>query len=142
LWVGEFDTSGGQNVIFQRGNDLVWTNLFAGPITNAVMQFVTDDPDVVHQHRVQVLDEVLPPPFLSRDDSGLTANQTFRVGIAGIPAQEFVLWSTTNLFDWIPLATNSCVERVFLYSETNTDSVPARAYRVTTPPPSPVPPVD
>jgi hypothetical protein len=134
-WQASFNTTNAQSAIFQRGNSAGWTNVWVGPVTNGTTTFSVDGtPGLPFQYRLQVLDQPLPPPFLTRLESRFATNGNFQVGVGGIHLQRFILWSSTNLVNWTALLTNQCSNGTAVFTDPAARTNVTRSYRVTTAP--------
>jgi hypothetical protein len=65
-----------------------------------------------------------PPGILSAPVYG--ANGVFQFNVAGVAGSNYVIASSTNLTDWIPLETNTSP---FTFTDTNAVNVPLQFYR-------------
>ncbi len=81
-----------------------------------------------------------PQQFLRTDarlgSESLTLNAsapacgTFQLQLTGTEGRPFVLLTSTNLTDWVPLFTNSAPRETFEFQETGVTGEPCRFYRV------------
>jgi hypothetical protein len=55
------------------------------------------------------------------------ANGTFEFNVGGVAGGNYVIASSTNLTDWIPLETNTSP---FTFTDTNAVNAPSQFYRV------------
>ena len=57
-------------------------------------------------------------------------NGQFSLNIAGATGPDYLVQVSSNLTDWITLATNSSPATPFLWTDTDTNIFPRRFYRV------------
>ncbi len=69
---------------------------------------------------------VQPVAFTSQGFS----NQVLQLGFTGIPGSNYVLQTTTNLINWVPLATNTAQTNQFIWFDWQATNYPHRFYRV------------
>jgi hypothetical protein len=72
-------------------------------------------------------------PELRLDSPQRLATSAFSFRISGVAPQGFVIQTSTNLIDWISLATNSLAGGEFYYTNGNTDDFSRRFYRAVMP---------
>lgn len=73
-------------------------------------------------------------PELRLDSPQRLTNGAFSFRISGVAPQGFVIQASTNLVDWIPVATNSLAGGEFHYTNGTASDVSKRFYRAMTPP--------
>jgi hypothetical protein len=71
---------------------------------------------------------------LRLDSSQRLATGAFSFRISGVAPQGFVIQGSTNLLDWIPLATNSLAGGEFYFTNGSAFDLSNRFYRAVTPP--------
>jgi hypothetical protein len=74
---------------------------------------------------VEVLSNLQPPVL---DIAKLGAAQ-FRIGVSGLPGQTIILQNSTNLSNWLPLATNILATNRWLYTNTLPANTSGQFYR-------------
>lgn len=71
-----------------------------------------------------------PPPF-SLSPSGFVGD-VFQITLLGQPDQDYRLYSSSNLLDWIPIQTNSAPSGVVPFTDSSGAEYPHRYYRAET----------
>lgn len=69
-------------------------------------------------------------PPLHFNVPSLAAKTNFQMQLPGVAGANYVLHASTNLIHWTPLRTNSAVNGLVTFVETNTIRLPRRFYRV------------
>lgn len=59
----------------------------------------------------------------------LDSNQAFHAQLNGLPGTNYIFQASTNLTDWVSLATNNASDGQVIFSDTNAPAFPLRAYR-------------
>ena len=73
-------------------------------------------------------------PQLSLDSPVWLSGGRFAFRVMGNAPQNFVIQGSTNLSNWIPLATNSLVGGIYSYTNAGASAFPMRFFRARTPP--------
>ncbi|HSA09576.1 MAG TPA: immunoglobulin domain-containing protein [Candidatus Paceibacterota bacterium] len=70
---------------------------------------------------------VIPPPQLTLP--GVTGDSQFQIGLSGEAGNAFVLAASTNLTDWLPIATTAFDDSSLLFADPESLTLPRRYYR-------------
>jgi hypothetical protein len=62
--------------------------------------------------------------------AGYLANQSFQLGIFGVPGSNYVLQASTNFTTWVPIGTNMALTNQIYFVDPNASNYPSRFYRV------------
>jgi hypothetical protein len=84
-------------------------------------------PGVIPQSQLYPI-TTLPPVTLT-SAGFLSSNQAFQVQASGMPGQWYVLQGTTNLLNWVSLATNMAPANFFILVDPGASNFPRRFYR-------------
>ncbi|MBI3879411.1 MAG: Ig-like domain-containing protein [Verrucomicrobia bacterium] len=122
----------GQCAIVQALRNGQWTNLVILTVTNGIAfdYSLLGTINSSNTFRALLLNEPLPPPRVDAGGSGLLPDGAFRVGVAGITPQKFVLQCSSNLVDWVSLSTNVFNDGGFNYTDPPAPGAHSRFYRV------------
>ncbi|HEX9047605.1 MAG TPA: hypothetical protein VF988_11305, partial [Verrucomicrobiae bacterium] len=67
-------------------------------------------------------------PLLSCSAPVVT-NQQVELTVSGVPGAQFVVQGSTNLFNWVSVATNTFASNVLVYVDTRATNIARRFYR-------------
>ena len=126
------------NAVAGRGVTLSPPSLGNG--NHLVSALVKDNTPLVRNDPTNLLSQTISwalnvsIPQLRLDSPRWLAGGKFAFRITGTAPQGVVVQSSTNLSNWVPVATNALVGGQLWYTNSSASSSPRQFYRATTPP--------
>ncbi len=115
----------GQTYLIEYSTDLVnWFTLTEVTLTNGVGQFVDTSTNDFYQ--AVVLSQALPQLGVPQISTGGAA----QVSVTGLAGQTYIIESSTNLVNWVPVCTNS---GSFIFTDPDAINFPYRFYQAVLP---------
>jgi len=115
----------GQTYLIEVSTDLInWFNLTEVTLTNGMGQFV--DTSTNNFYKAVVLSQALPQLGVPQFSIGGAA----QVSVSGLTGQTYIIESSTNLANWMPVYTNS---GSFTFTEPAAVNIPCRFYHALLP---------
>ena len=106
------------------------SRLYSGPFnltSNATVSASAFEANSNNSVAVSTLFLVQPMSFTSES---FLPNQQFQMGFSGVTGSNYVLEASTDLFNWIPISTNTALTNFFNLVDPGASNFPRRFYRV------------
>ncbi len=127
----------GQVVVIEASTDLVsWTPIQTNLATGAIVLFTDPQSQLFARrfYRARLYQGALPTPTVMIGDGALGfQGGRFGFNLAGVAGQSVVIEGSTNLVNWIALATNTLGTDPLWFNDPGSANAPCRFYRVRLP---------